>query len=204
MKARRIQSALAVAMCAASVAACNSILGFDERTFDPCVAYCDAITTTCTDAFKQYQSEDICLTTCALLEPGDASSDTGDTVACRQAHVDAASEQAAADRAEECSLAGFGGFHLDGSAGCADRCELYCAQMKEVCPSTEPGSADEEGCASLCLAVPVNPAWTPADATVKDHDNSIECRLWHLANATEGSEHCAHADGTAKCEGIAP
>jgi len=204
MMTRRHRLALAAIGSALSLAACNSIFGFEERTFDPCVEYCDGIMSTCTDALKQYQSEDVCLTTCALLDPGESGATTGDTIACRQSHVETAATQAAADRADECSLAAFGGFHLDGTAGCADRCNLYCAEMREICPDTELGAGDPEDCASACAAVPIDTAWTSADPDLKDHDNSIECRVWHLANATQDTTHCAHADGTTKCEGITP
>jgi hypothetical protein len=191
----------ASALALFGAAACNSILGFDERTFDPCAQYCTSIIETCKDTFKQYQSEEICLASCALLDPG--SSTDGNTVACRQAHVDAAGDLAQADRGEQCHLAGLAGTFPDGSAGCADRCELYCSLMAEVCSETALGSADPEDCATQCTAVPVNASWTAADPELKDHDNSIDCRFWHLANATDGAEHCAHADGTVKCEGIA-
>ena len=193
----------AAALALFGAAACNSILGFEERTFNPCAQYCSSITETCKDTFKQYQSEEICLATCALLDPGDGASTEGNTVACRQAHIDAAAELSQADRGEQCHLAGLAGTFPDGSAGCADRCDFYCSLMAEVCPGTAPGSADPEDCASLCTAVPVNAAWTAADPDLKDHDDSIDCRFWHLANATDGPEHCDHADGTVKCEGIA-
>jgi hypothetical protein len=193
-------------LCALSVllVGCNDVLGFEERTFDPCVEYCDLMETTCTQTNAEYQDEAACLATCALLEPGNVANPVGNTVACRVDAVKRAKETQAFE--ELCPAAGPGGFNGSGEQVCGDRCSTYCELMAEVCGGlSDVAALDLESCLTLCSNVPDNPAYDPTNGDVKDHDNSIQCRFWHLGvGTTAPNPHCAHADGTTKCDGVFP
>jgi hypothetical protein len=193
---------LAAAVSLFAVVACNDVLGFDERTFDPCVQYCDAIQTTCVQKNAQYQDETSCLATCALIEPGDPESPTGNTIACRNEAVKRAQTTQALD--QHCSAAGPSGFDGSSQQVCGDRCTSYCELMAQICAGkSDVAALDLENCLTLCSGVPDNPGYDPSNGEIKDHDDSIQCRLWHLAVAsTIPDPHCAHADGGSKCDGV--
>lgn len=205
---RRLPHHVALAVAAmVSLVACNAVLGIEERTLDPCAQYCETIAANCVDDHRQYQSDDVCLAACARLEAGDAEKTTGNTVSCRLAEAEAAKS----DPVEHCATAGFAGRSPSGDQPCGPLCPNYCELIKSICPGTAPAKLPAEECESLCLAVPKNPNYTPEDLNIKDHDNSIECRVWHLGVATkdfadglESSAHCAHAEGLVKCDGVIP
>jgi hypothetical protein len=198
-----------VAVCAlvpfgvlAVAAGCNDVLGFDERSFDPCVQYCDTMLTTCTQEHAQYQDEESCLATCALFEAGDPEKPTGNTIACRTAAVKRAQTSQAFSL--ECPAAGPGGFNGNSEQVCGDRCGTYCDLMSNICAGkSDVASLDLETCLTLCSGFADNPAYDPSVGEIKDHDNSVQCRLWHLSVAsTLPDPHCAHADGSTKCDGV--
>ncbi len=198
--------AIAVVLLGVPVAllACNGVLGFEERTLDPCVQYCDTIQTSCVQARQQYQDEESCLATCRLLPPGTEERKQGNTVLCR---LDVASQvEGGDDPALLCPAAGPSGFDALGTQVCGDRCTTYCDLIVEVCSGRSAvADLDLESCLSLCSMVPDNPAFDPSVGDIKDHDDSIQCRMWHLAVATTAADpHCAHADGTSKCDGVFP
>ncbi len=182
--------------------ACNSILGIEERELAPgetadeltCELYCDTTMTNCTGQFQQYQSRETCLALCGFLELGTAEDQSGNTAGCRFRNASLAASTG--ELADHCPLAG------PGSGGsCGDRCENYCSVMTVACASFSEVGATPESCLSFCQSSRDNPAWTPLDPQQLDHDDSIQCRLWHLGNASQAPDvHCGHADGTTKCE----
>ena len=180
---------------------CNGVLGLEERTFDACTQYCDTIRNDCVQANAQYQDDASCRATCELLEPGESDNPVGNTVACRFEQLNKASSGQSVDAL--CPAAGPSGFDRSSVQVCGDRCETYCTLMKTVCAGRSPvADLDTEACLSLCNDVPDNPAYDPSNSDVKDHDDSIQCRLWHLSVAsTIPDPHCSHADGTTKCDG---
>jgi hypothetical protein len=204
-RARSRVAGSTLALAALSLlAACNAIFGFEERTLEPCSPYCSAIMQACTDDDKQYESEEVCRAVCAdLLElEADASVDP---IACRSGHVDtAASASEAETKRVACRKAGLSGADVDGATVCSDRCELYCGLMSLTCKDRSTVPDVLEDCKTLCQAVPANPTWTQTDPALRDHDDSIECRFWHLGNAALEVFHCSHADGTSKCDGDLP
>jgi hypothetical protein len=136
---------LAAAVSLFAVVACNDVLGFDERTFDPCVQYCDAIQTTCVQKNAQYQDETSCLATCALIEPGDPDNPTGNTIACRNEAVKRAQTTQALD--QHCSAAGPSGFDGSSQQVCGDRCTSYCELMAQICAGkSDVAALDLENC----------------------------------------------------------
>lgn len=191
-----------VAVALVAVPACNAVLAIEERTFEPCQTYCDTLDTACTGNLQQYQNKDTCLKACALIEPGDFDAPTGDTLACRVKNAELAVN---GDKQKLCTLAGFAGVAAGGVTDCVtDRCKTYCGFMTEVCAGVSTIGNDFEECLSSCGRTPDNPAWGPEDVNVKDHDNSIQCRIWHLSVATTADSHCAHAEGVVKCDGVIP
>lgn len=183
------------------LSACNGVLGLEERTFDLCTQYCDAIQNSCVQANAQYQDDATCRATCALFEAGDADDPTGNTIACRFDQLKKAEEAGTLD--EVCPAAGPGGFNRSSLQVCGNRCETYCTLMKSTCVGKSPvADLDDESCRSLCGDVRDNPAYDPTNSDVKDHDDSIQCRLWHLSVASTAPDpHCSHADGATKCDG---
>lgn len=192
----------AVVLAAFAVPACNAVLGIEDRTFDPCQTYCDTLETACTGDFQQYQNEETCLEACKLIDVGDFEAPAGDTLACR--YKNAVDAKTTGEPDVHCVLAGFAGV-ADGQPGCvANRCATYCELMTTVCAGSSAIGNDFEQCLTDCGKTPDNPAWGPVDVDVKDHDNSIQCRLWHLSVATTAISHCAHAEGVTKCDGVIP
>jgi hypothetical protein len=186
------------------LAACNAIFGFEERPLEPCLPYCAGILQACTDDDKQYESEEVCRAACADLIELEADASI-DPIACRLEHVDTAARATDAETQRvACRKAGLSGADVDGSTVCSDRCELYCGLMSVTCKDQSTVPDVLEDCKTLCQGVPANPAWTQTDPGLRDHDDSIECRFWHLSNAALEGFHCAHADGTTKCDGDLP
>jgi len=195
-------AALVLVGCA--LGGCNGILGFDERTFDACTQYCDSIANTCVQANAQYQDAESCKATCALLPPGDSAEPVGNTVACRFETLEQAKDTGAVDSL--CPAAGPAGFDDASQQVCGDRCNTYCDLMKTICSGkADIAALDLETCLTECSKVTDNPAFDPTNGDIKDHDDSIQCRLWHLSVATTAPDpHCAHAEGKTKCDGIFP
>ncbi len=177
---------------------CNAVLGIEER--EPaaaeeelsCDSYCSAVMANCTGAFAQYQSLEVCLATCDLLPLGTEEDTSGNTIGCRAKNAELAASTG--ELADHCPLAG------PGSGGsCGDRCQNFCGVFTSVCTASAISQVD--ACLTFCNGSRDNPAWSPLDPALLDHDDSIQCRLWHLGNAAQAPDvHCGHADGTTKCE----
>ena len=180
-----------------ALAACNGVLGIEERELVEaeaelsCELYCDTTAANCTGDFQQYESREACIAMCGELELGAEGDTSGNTVGCRLRNAELAQETG--ELGDHCPLAG--------PAGCGDRCTNFCAVFVPACGSLSPGVEDEAKCLAFCQASADNPDWTPLADDLRDHDASIQCRLWHLANATLAPDvHCGHANGTTKCE----
>ncbi len=179
---------------------CNSILGIDERTLAEeagglsCQGYCDAIQASCTEEFQEYQTPEACLSTCEQLALGAAEDTTGNTVGCRMHNVQLAKDTG--ELVDYCPIAG-----PVGGGSCGDRCDNFCALFVPNCAAFS-AATDTASCLTLCQSSPDNPVWDPRIPEEKDFDASIQCRIWHLANAVlDPTLHCGHADGTTKCDG---
>lgn len=203
-RSRMIVAAFATTAGLAATAAmgCNGILGIDDRTLVEdttglsCQNYCDAIQAACTDAFKEYETPEACLATCAKLELGTADDTSGNTVGCRMRNVQLAKDTG--ELGDYCPISG-----PVGGGTCGTRCDNFCALYVPSCTGFAE-SADAATCPAFCQNSPDNPDWDPGIAEQKDHDASIQCRIWHLANAfLDPTLHCNHAAGVTKCEGQA-
>jgi hypothetical protein len=193
----RIAAALAALTLGAG--ACNAVLGIDERTYDPatagdagagggslCDSYCAAAQSVCTGDTAIYGNAAVCLATCAKMVPGTMADTTGNTVGCRLHQLEAAQEEH--KPAQYCPAAGPGG---DGA--CGSDCDGYCELMLGICPQVFDNATE---CQAACKAVPRLPPYTANIAL----ENSIECRLYHLTNASlDPGTHCPHAAGQTKC-----
>lgn len=183
-------------------AGCNAVLGIEGRELQPedtteeltCQSYCDTVMTNCTGQFQQFQSAETCMALCGFLALGTAEDTSGNTAGCRLRNAELA--ESTGELGDHCPLGG------PGSGGaCGDRCQNYCALMTAACGSFSAVGADMTTCLDFCTQSRDNPAWTPTDPQLLDHDDSIQCRLWHLGNAAQSPDvHCGHADGTTKCE----
>jgi hypothetical protein len=177
--------------------ACESVLSIEEATVDPaldqtdapCDRYCDRAIENCQGQDAVYTSKDVCLSLCASMPPGDPGATTGHSAQCRL-H---AAELAPAEPSFYCPGAGPGG-----NGVCGDNCETFCQMIELVCTGENTGYADRDACLTDCAAVPdlgtfsLDPA--PRGAT-------IQCRLYHLTNATfEPDRHCSHALGASPCK----
>lgn len=194
MRAVRLVLGLVVV---SALVACNGVLGIEERELVDaeaelsCELYCDTTAANCTGDFQQYESREACIAMCDELDLGAEGDTSGNTVGCRLRNAELAKETG--ELGDHCPLAG--------PAGCGDRCANFCAVFVPACGALSPGVEDEAKCLAFCQGSTDNQDWTPLDDDLRDHDASIQCRLWHLANATLAPDvHCGHANGTTKCE----
>ena len=206
---RRVNHLFAFGVLLLASAGCNAIFGFDERTLDEpdseevCLDYCERIQGICTGEAFQFESDDICISACLSLSLGEIGDRTGNTVECRMSFLDDAEELEGEERTNACAIAGFVSIDRDGQPGCGDPCVSYCEAMRATCPDTVPGTMEDADCDSLCRNLEVATDWTANDPNDKDVDDTLQCRLWHLANATNlPNNHCGHAEGEVKCDDV--
>lgn len=191
---RAVRWAFALSTIVVSAAACRGVLGIEDRTLadagatPSCDTYCDDAVAGCSGANQIYVSKEQCTATCALFDVGQVSDSIGDSLGCRQAEARGARVGGEAD---SCQSAAIGG----GTQCGGDECKVYCKLLPKVCPGFAMGTESE--CEAACAKVPRRP---PFHAPTPD-ENSLECRLYHLANAALGpaAEHCPHAAGLTKC-----
>jgi hypothetical protein len=178
-----------MAFLAISIIGCQSIVGIEQREYDPpvtkpisaqCKQYCDDVMRVCTGTDATYSTRDACLATCMLLPPGDPSEPSqGNTVECRQRQTTLAE---IGEHSLNCPRAGPGG---DGV--CGDNCESYCFLFSAACPDWKPLANCKEACSVL--------KDTKMFDVVVNHDgDTLQCRLVHVSNAAANpTEHCPHA-----------
>lgn len=173
------------------VAGCQSILGIEDRSYEPasqqCIDYCNTVDNNCTGDNQVY-AEGTCLGICAKLAPGNPSEPANDdTVACRARFAEAA----ASAPTENCVAAGPGG-----GGTCGSDCESYCTLLEGICPAEYNIVPD---CVAKCAALEDKKTFN----VVHDHEgDTVQCRLVHLGAATKDPEtHCQHAQfqSTAFC-----
>ncbi len=193
---------VAAALAVFAAAGCNAIFGFEERTLEEpelCDQYCKAIGDACRDDDKQYDDSSVCLTACNRIASSDNET-IAESIGCRLEFArQAASITEPGEKLEACRSAGFGTLDRNSSSSCGDACELYCNLMATVCPDEDLPEVGEP-CSGFCLALEREGDFTAADAFVNEGGDTLQCRLWHLANATKQSEpHCGHANGSQFC-----
>lgn len=179
----------------AALSACRGILGIEERTYSAdggavdCADYCGVVMDACTGDHAQYPSLTICLAVCADLPIGSLADTSGDTVGCR---LRAAKDVLATGERDGCYTAG-----PMGNGICGETCDNYCSLLPKICPEEVPNLTPD--CAASCMSAPSR---GPFHVPTPD-EGSIECRIYHLCNATENApHHCPHASGREKCVDI--
>ncbi len=210
----------AVALLVAG-AACQSIVGIEDRTFDPpdgsgatagdsgsagaaggapdaapsgqCQDYCNLVFENCTSPNQVYKSMEACLGVCAILPPGAAGDATGNSVACRIGQAVLAKSTGEPD--VHCRRAGPGG-----GGTCGTDCEGFCTLFMEGC---EGKLNTVETCLAACAVIPPGRGY---DVDVNYSENTLQCRLVHATSAVidvvptgSFSSHCDHAAIVSTC-----
>ena len=153
-----------------------------------CMAYCTTITTNCgpTDAGTNTQYADVAACNKACLTQygwaaGKMGDTSGDTVACRAYHAEAAKGNAVV----HCPHAG-----PSGGNTCGTWCEVFCDLHARNCPGNLAIFADRGACMTACGAMPTS--GKPNDTS----GDTIQCRIYHLGvagtDATAAMTHCPH------------
>ncbi|MDX2055033.1 MAG: hypothetical protein SFV15_21700 [Polyangiaceae bacterium] len=199
MKTDKNSLLAAACVLVASLSACESIIGIEDRELadaktlqrqnatPQCLQYCEEVISSCTGKFQVYSGMETCLGVCALLEAGDSIEPAGNTVACR---LDQARKAVTTGELNVyCESAGPGG-----GKACGTNCASYCSLLAKTCPEQAAGVVD---CPAKCLALRDATATDDSlgfDAT-KNHDtDTLQCRLVHVSSATVNAEgHCPHA-----------
>lgn len=167
----------------------------------PCEAYCELMTTTCSDSAlvpeRPYLNRAACLAVCGHLPAGSPGDAAGNSLSCRTSLLQ--SPEAQNEPALVCQAAGRGG-----QAGltpvCGTNCDAYCSFVDAICPErlVELGG----DCAAACAQVPDRLAF---DVALDRAGDTVQCRLWHVGVAAECTteecrvRHCGHAVGIADC-----
>ena len=135
-----------------------------------------------------------CLRACAFYPPGDPDDYLHDTLACRNAHADAAQTESS-----HCFHAG--AFGID---GCGTTCDGFCQLAIGWCGTgaTAPFASDAEchtQCAAFAYATPRPDGTVLFDATGPTAGNTLDCRMYELIAALEGpAARAAHCPLAAK------
>jgi hypothetical protein len=179
-----------------------------------CSTYCTAIDSACTGAVNDQFGLN-CLGTCAAYPLGTQADTSGNTLGCRNYHIQniTVRGQAAATHCPHTGPAGGPIAAATGTCG-ATACENFCAMEAKVCGTdaaqvTVAGTvitnryADTAACMTACTGFTKTPEYSPS-ATM---GNTFACRIYHLTNAaaqttpTGVENHCGHtlATATANC-----
>lgn len=173
-----------IIVCLLFVAACggNSSSTPDAGGSGACTDYCTAILANCGTGHAQYSGMDQCMSSCQAFPAGTDGDQSGDSVACRLYHANAA----AADPDLHCPHAG-----PSGDGVCGTDCEGYCDLATTYCTGASQVYTDRAQCMSVCNATPNTVRFVDAaDATLEASDEQV-CLVYH---AQEGSvapaDHC--------------
>jgi hypothetical protein len=187
--------------------ACNTILGIDKATFDPtvdsgadaanvdpnsCRAYCRTMGANCSGANQAYTSINTCELVCATYETGVAGEQSNDSLACRITRA----KDTTTNPATTCPKAGAL------ATECTEPCAAFCAQASTLCkPLGLFNYASVAECKTACATWPYVKAGGvgPGGDLVFSNGNTLNCRLYHLQSAYEGTAtsartHCPHTD----------
>ncbi|HEX6276320.1 MAG TPA: hypothetical protein VFZ53_24940, partial [Polyangiaceae bacterium] len=173
---------------------CQSIIGIEDKTLVPgcdeqcaaCEEYCDVVMANCTGENAVYKTEVACLGLCNAIPLGDIDEPGNEnTVACRFENAVRAGES---EPTLYCNGAGPGGGNL-----CGSDCESFCYLLENVCPGTYDLNKLEspEECLDKCRALRDDANF---DVNGYYDTDTVECRIIHLANATNDPSHCGHGD----------
>ena len=170
-----------------------------------CTTYCTHLAADCKDANAQISMAN-CMGTCAAFPPGAATDTSGNTLGCRNYHLQNI-EVRGMSAATHCPHAGpIGGLAAGATAVCgASPCDDFCAEQTKTCgttanPVTVGGTVianhfpDLAACTAACATFTKTPEASP---TVTSGD-TFACRVYHLTNAAASTtamavnQHCGH------------
>ncbi|WP_437275628.1 hypothetical protein WME90_30825 [Sorangium sp. So ce375] len=142
-----------------------------------CSTYCTAIMANCSGDGAQYSNQASCEAFCANLPEGTAGDTTGNSLACRAYHADAAKT----DAPTHCIHAGPSGGDVCGTA-----IETFCEVAPAACPEVY---ADKAACDAEAAGFD-NAAPYTGPGSMGD---TLACRLYHLTEAAAlAVAHCPH------------
>ncbi|MBX3186730.1 MAG: hypothetical protein KF819_06930 [Labilithrix sp.] len=156
----------------------------DAAPADLCDKYCTTVTKNCEGTNRQYRDVADCMRLCALLPQGNAGDRTLDTVACRLANAEVATDRAA------CAKAG-----PWGGDACGKRCESFCGVISRSCAKlASPPYVDNEDCLRSACAFTFDPTAGDGPDQDFDGDDTLNCRAFHLMLAIDDAlqGHCPH------------
>jgi hypothetical protein len=145
-----------------------------------CASYCTAIQANCTAANLQFGTPADCMASCATWMQGMTGATSGNTLACRAYHADAA----AASPGVHCRHAGPGG-----DDACGSNCEGFCTLVQGACTGGNEQYADVGACMTECAMFATAPPYSANET----NGDSFACRLYHAtAASTNPGTHCGH------------
>jgi hypothetical protein len=167
-----------------------------------CATYCTHLQADCTTTNAQISMAN-CMGTCAAYTPGAATDTSGNTLGCRNYHLQNI-EVRMMSAVTHCPHTGpVGGLIGGATSVCgASPCEDYCAMQTKVCgtdaaPVT--GVTNRFPTAAACTAACTAFTKTPEASPAVTSGNHFACRIYHLTNAAAqvaGSAghnlHCGH------------
>lgn len=182
-----------------------------------CGTYCSSIATACPAGPNQQYNPALmnCMQTCAKFTPGTQADTSGNTLGCRNYHIQNITVRAQSPDTH-CAHAGPGGAAVDATAPvCGDVCANFCALEVATCGTLDapnPNVAIPNGqCGNAagtpstncfyqnqadCVAKCANFVKTPAYSAATQSGNTFACRLYHITNAavsnTAANTHCQH------------
>ena len=172
-----------------------------------CTTYCTHLAADCKDTNAQISMAN-CMGTCAAFPPGAATDTSGNTLGCRNYHLQniEVRQMAAATHCPHAgpvgSLIATGSTAVCGASACAD----FCAMEAKVCGTDAAQVAgvtnrytDVNACMTACGGFATTPEASPSVTS----GNSFACRIYHLTNAAASTTaanvnlHCGHTLATA-------
>lgn len=169
-----------------------------------CSTYCTQIAATCTTTNAQFNPAN-CMATCAAYPLGTQADLAGNTLGCRNYHIQNITVRNMPAMAH-CPHAGpAGGPIAMATAVCgASPCDNFCALEAKICgtdaaPVT--GVTNRYATTADCMTACTGFVKTPEYGTTTVSGNTFACRIYHLtnaaANAAPGTNaHCGHTLAT--------
>jgi hypothetical protein len=193
---------LSLSLLVLPLAACNggtpaapdAFVGNDAASSAPdCTTYCTASLANCASMEPQYSDMASCLGTCDAFTVGVTGDTSGNTLACRLYHTNAA---AAAPGNEHCLHGGPAGYATCGTS----QCEAFCQVAQHACTGADQVWASTAACMTDCAmmagSTPDMPAGAPDYSTAQTTGDTFACRMYHLTVAssspTLATMHCPH------------
>jgi hypothetical protein len=147
-----------------------------------CITYCTEVMGECEGAFRQYESMDQCMNMCADMDLGADNDASGNTVGCRITHVRRGVMMGALE--VHCKHAG-----PSGGLVCGGYCDNLCSRATKLCVQANGIQNDAyesyDDCMSACEVDDAGVGGYPVnrDQDLPATGDSVNCRIYHLANA---------------------